>query len=526
MGKSRTQKSLINVIFGLGGQGIELILKIVGRTIFIYFLDKKYLGANSLFGEVLTVLSLAELGVGTALNYALYKPLREDNKPRIAALMDLYRKAYYYIGFGVAVLGALLIPFLGVIIKDPGPLKGQVIPIYLFYLFNTSITYFYSYKSSILVADQKNYIVQTVKEISNITRTVLQIGVLLLWQNFYLYLAVESVCIFANNYIISRVADRKYTYMRILRGQEKLDKKSIKDIFKNVKALSITKVSTIMVNSTDNIIITGICGLDITALYANYVMFTTIINTLLSQMFSNLYPSIGNLNAEGDKKHSRFVFNGMTLMCFWAFSVASIGLFVMLNDAIYVWIGESWLLPTAVVVIVAVNTFMRGFHNAIWLFKDSFGLFVYGQYMSFVTALLNIGLSFGFGYLFRSQFTSVSKSFGLEMGLFGVLLATAVSRLVTNIWYDPWMLFKHGFNLSVVPFYFEYLGYICIMVATGAATYFVAGLINVTGWISLFEKFAVTLILPNIIYLVVFFKTKRFNYITERLLSVFRKRAG
>lgn len=520
MEKSRTQKSMTNVLFSLGGQGVELILKFVGRTVFIWFLTEEYLGVNGLFGELLTVLSLAELGIGSAMNYALYKPLREDNKVRIAALMELYRKAYTVIGISISVVGALLIPFLRFIIKDPGDLEGQIIPIYIFYLFNTAITYFYSYKSALLVADQKNYIVQTVKEITNITRTVFQIIVLFVWKNFYIYLAVESICIFANNLIVALLVDKKYKYLKPLRKTEKLDKSSVWDIAKNVKALFITKISTILVNSTDNTIITFICSLKITGYYSNYVMFVNIINTLLSQMFSNLYPSIGNLNAEGDKEHSHFVFKGMSLMCFWAFSVASIGLFVMLNDVIRTWIGKEWLLPTAVVIIVSVNVYMRGFHNAVWLFKDSYGLFVYGQYMTFVTALLNIGLSFGFGYYFMNRFGDAA------MGLFGVLLATAVSRLITNIWYDPWMLFKHGFDRSVIPFYLEYLGYGAIMIATGAATYFAAGLITVTNYPSLFAKFIVTLILPNIIYLLLFFKTKRFGYIKERLLSLFKKKAG
>ena len=154
---------------------------------------------------------------------------------------------------------------------------------------------------------------------------------------------------------------------------------------------------------------------------------------------------------------------------------------------------------------------MRGFHNGIWLFKDSFGLFVYGQYMTLATALLNIGFSI---------------LLGLKWGIFGILLATAVSRLLTNIWYDPWMLFKHGFNRSVIPFYFESVGYFVLLIAVGLITYKVAGLVTVTGWISLFKKFLITLALPNVIYLLLFFKTKRFGYVLERLLSLFKKKGG
>ena len=149
----------------------------------------------------------------SAIGFELYKPLREGNQKRIAALMKLYKKAYIVIGIFIAAVGLVLVPFLKFIVKNPGPVKDDLIFIYLFYLFNCVITYFYSYKSTLLVCDQKNYIVQTVKEISNITRTVFQVLVLVVFRSFYLYLAVESICIFANNFFVSAVVDKKYKYI-------------------------------------------------------------------------------------------------------------------------------------------------------------------------------------------------------------------------------------------------------------------------------------------------------------------------
>ncbi len=506
--KSRTQKSFKNAAFGLGGQGIEIILKVIGRTIFIKYLAVEYLGVNGLFGEILTVLSLAELGIGSAIGYALYKPLREDNTKRIAALMKLYQKAYVVIGILVGVVGAVLIPFLHYIVKDPGPVENDLIKIYIFYLFNTTISYFYSYKSTLLTADQKNYMVLTVKEICNISRTVFQVVVLVLFRNFYLYLAVESFFIFTNNFVVSKIVDKKYEYLKTQKNDEKLDKKSIKEIFVNIKALSITKISTILVNSSDNTIMSAVCGIVETGLYSNYVMFTTLINTILSQFFSSLYPSIGNLNAEGDTKKSRDVFDGINLFGFWLYSFASIGVFVLVNDVITVWIGNKYTLSLAVVTVISLNVYMRGMHNNIWLFKDSYGLFKYGQYMSIATALINIGLSIWFGKLW---------------GVFGILLATAISRLFTNTWYDPLMLFKHGFKTSILRYYIEYIGYGIFAVCVALFTFKIAGLIQVNSVFSLVEKFLIVVLIPNIIYFFAFFKTKRFSYVKERVLSLIKK---
>ncbi len=506
--KTRTQNSFRNVAFSIGSQGVELILKFIGRTIFIKYLAVEYLGVNGLFGEILTVLSLAELGIGSAIGYELYKPLREGNTRRIAALMKLYQKAYIAIGIFVAAAGLALVPFLNVIVKNPGPVKDDLIFIYLFFLFNVVITYFYSYKSTLLVSDQKNYIVQTIKEITNISRTILQVIALVAFRSFYLYLAVESVCIFANNFIVSAVVDRKYKYVRQQKNEEKLDKNAIKNILTNIKALSITKVSTILVNSTDNMLMSMICGIAKTGLYSNYVMFTNIINTLLAQIFSSLYPSIGNLNAEGDKEKSKFVFNAINLLDFWLYSFASIGVFVLINDVITFWIGEKFLLSGLTVAIIALNIYVKGMNNVIWTFKDAYGLFRYGQYMTIFTAVLNIGFSIWFGKLW---------------GIAGILLATAVSRLITNVWYDPFRLFRHGFGASVIRYYVEYICYGVLMVATTAVTYFAVETVAVPGIGGLVVKFMIACIVPNLIYFLIFFKTKRFAYIKDRFYSIIKK---
>ncbi len=506
--KTRTQNSFINASFGLGSQAVELILKVIGRTVFIKYLAVEYLGVNGLFGEILTVLSLAELGIGSAIGYALYKPLRENNTKHIAALMELYRKAYTIIGIGVGAVGALLIPFLRFIVKDPGPVKNELIPIYCFYLFNTVITYFYSYKGTILNSDQKSYITVTVKEICNVARTVFQVLVLVLWHNFYLYLAVESFFIFANNFAVSKITDKKYKYLKTQKNEEKLDKKATKEIFVNIKALSITKVSNILVNSSDNTIMSAVCGIAQTGLYSNYVMFTTMINTVLSQFFSAFMPSIGNLNAEGDIKHSHDVFNGLNMFGFWLYSFASIGVFTLVNDAITVWIGEKYLLSNSVVIIIALNLYIFGMQKNVWVFKDSYGLFKYGQYMSIVTAALNIGLSIWLGKLW---------------GIFGVLVATAVSRLATGVWYDPSMLFKHGFKLPVYKYFAGFIMYAVIAVFTAALTYFAASFVTVTGVLTLIIKFIIVCIVPNFVYLILFFKTKSFKYVLGRALSLIKR---
>ena len=230
--KSRTQRSAQNVLVGLGGQAIEMVLKFVGRTIFIYCLSAEYLGVNGLFGEILTMLSLAELGIGGAIGFALYKPLAEDDKEKIASLMHLYGKAYKIIGFVVALVGLLMMPFLNVIITKQPSIKENLYVIYLVYLFNTASTYFFSYRSALLTAAQRNYIVLGINYAVTIMQSIIQITFLLITHNYMAYLMIQTVGVFVNNIVVSWWAKKDYPYI-VKRNVKPLNKAEKKILFIN-----------------------------------------------------------------------------------------------------------------------------------------------------------------------------------------------------------------------------------------------------------------------------------------------------
>ena len=498
--KSRSKYSALNIAAGVGGQIIEMILRVVNRTIFIQCLSTEYLGVNSLFTEIITMLSLAELGIGSAISFALYKPLKDNDKVKISALMQLYKKAYTYIGVAIGAVGLLLIPFLDKIVKDPGVLKGQVAFIYLFFLFNTVQSYFLTYKSTLLVADQKNFIVRGAKELFAIARTVIQIPVLIFTKNFYLYLAVESIMLFVNNFAVLVYVNKKYPYINQKEYRGSLDKSTKKSIWTNIRALFLVKVSTLLVNSTDNTIISIIGGIKEVGFYSNYALLLNTATVLINQVFGNISSSVGNLNAEGDLSKSYQVFKAIHMANYWLYSWLSIGFIIMANPVIELWIGRDYRLPYYVVIIIGLNAYFIGLQNAVWVFKDTFGLFKYGKYMSLVTAALNIGLSFGLGKLW---------------GLFGILAASAISRLLTGIWYDPYALYKHGFmRKDILKYYLEYLLYFVLALCTYFATYYLCGLIKIENFIvQTVIQFIIACIIPNAIYLAVFFRTKTFKYL-------------
>ena len=273
MESSRTSKSIRNTIVALCEQGVYNIMSFLCRTVFIYTLGKTYLGFSGLFSDILTLLSLAELGVGTAILYSMYKPAATGDHRRVAALLNLYKKVYNTIGILITIIGLCLTPFWGFLISDI-PDMPEIPIIYLLYLLNTTASYFFVYKKSILITDQKSYISSLIYISTTTAQNILQIVFLLLTHNFIVYLIIQVVCTMANNIAISIYVDRHYSYLKEYKN-EQLDKESKVAIYNNVKAMFVSKLSSAVVTSTDNLLISKFVSTIVLGLYSNYTLFTT-----------------------------------------------------------------------------------------------------------------------------------------------------------------------------------------------------------------------------------------------------------
>lgn len=501
---SRTANSIKNILSGFLGQFITIILGFINRTVFINCLATEYLGVNGLFTNILSMLSLAELGIGTAIIYALYKPLADKDEKQISKLMNFYSKAYISIGIVIFILGIALMPFLHLIVRNEPNIVESIYVIYFIFLFNTAISYFFSYKSSLIIADQKNYIVSLIGYGVNIFQTIFQIVVLYTTKNFLLYLIVQSICVIINNILISVIADKKYPFIKENK-KLKLGKNEVKELISNVKALVLVKISGILVNNTDNIIISYFSGLKTVGLSSNYTLLINIINTVLNQVFSGITASVGNLNAKEDDNVKKDFFDLLNFCNFWLYGFSSICIVLLINDVIRLWIGDKFILPIEIPVILAVNFYMVGMQSAVWTYKNTMGIFKQGRYILFFTAGINLVLSI---YL------------GNKMGLFGILLATAIARLVTNTWLDPYIVYKYGLNSNPLEYLFKYIKYIAILVFTGGITWFLINLININMYINFIIGLGICLIVPNSIFLLLFFRSKEFKYLFSKLVQI------
>lgn len=509
--RSRTEYSLINIVVNLGGYGLNTIIGFICRIVFVRTLAADYLGVSGLFTNILSMLSLAELGIGSAIGYALYKPLAENDEEKIASLMQFYGKAYKLIGMFVAVIGLLMTPFLNVIIKNPPDIKENLYFIYLLYLFNVVFSYFFSYKSTLLSAAQRNYIVVGYNYVITISQSIFQMIYLIITHEYIGYLIIQMIGGVLYNVWISCKANKDYPYIKN-KNVLSLSKNETKALLWNVKALTVNKLSGVLVNNTDNIAITYFNGLKSVGVASNYVLFSTTLDALITRTFNALTGSVGNLNASKDAEGRYAFFKVLNLANFWLYGWAAIGMAFVSGDLVRLFYGESYVLPLKIPLILAINFYTIGMLHASYTYKSTLGLFKYGQYILFFTGIINLILD---------------VVLGRAWGVFGIYVATLLARLCTNLWYEPYAVYRYGLGKNPLLYLVRYCIFTVILLFVGGVCYLLCSMCNFTVGLNILMKCMICTVVPNGLFVVCFFKTAEFKYLCERartvVIKIFRK---
>ena len=498
--RSRTEYSLINIMVGLGGYFFNTIFGFICRMVFVKCLPAEYLGINGLFTNILSMLSLAELGIGTAIVYALYKPLAENDEEKIASLMQFYGKAYRVIGCAVGIVGLALLPFLNSLIGETPGIKENIYLIYGVYLFNTCLTYFFSYRASLLTA-AISYLITTIQ-------SVVQMCALLITHEYFLYLGIQTLGTFIFNIVISRKTIKDYPYIE-RKDIKPLAKEEKLSLFKNIKALTVSKISELLVNSTDNIIITYFSGLITVGAASNYTLFSGTISTLTNQIFNSIVASVGNLNALEDKEGRIRFFKILQLANFIIFGWATIGICFVSSDLVELCFGKSYVLSASIPAVLALNFYIVTMNSAVMTYRSTLGIFKYGQYILIFTAAINLSLSI---------------LFGKWWGLFGIYLATAVARMLTNTWYMPYAVFKYGLNRKMREYCALYMKYLIVIVIDGMICYFICSILKFNIVFNVIFKIIVCSVVPNMTVILFWGRTEEFQYIVEKGKKVIKKK--
>ena len=440
MENSRLKNSALNFASGFLGRVLTILLNFAVRTIFIYCLNEAYLSVNGLYSNILTVLSLAELGFGSAMVYRMYAPVAVKDYQKTAALLQFYKKIYIIIGVVIFLLGLCVIPFMDYIIKDKPDISGLTL-YYILFLVNTSISYWFSsYKASVLYADQKEYIKTNVQNTMAILQSGLQIVLLLLFRKYLLYLLIQLAGNIFLNLYVAHLVDKRYPEIQTYQG-DSLSAEERVQIRKDTEALVLSRFGHVALNGTDNIIISAVVGVLWVGRLSNYTLICDSVTSVLCQITAAITGSLGNFFATEDKHAGYALFKKVEFLNFWLYGFSFIALVTLLDPFIQIWAGERFVLGLPISIAIAINFFVAGYMNTLWVFRSTIGLFKQGTFRPILVAILNIILSIFLGKLW---------------GVFGVLFATFLSRAAISLWYDPLILHRYGFEVSCKPFFARY----------------------------------------------------------------------
>ncbi len=462
-------------------------------------LDETLLGVNTLYTDILSVLSLADLGIGSALNYSLYKPVAEQNQEKVKSYMRLYKRAYLAIAGVIAIVGIVLIPFLPFLIQDSKGITGRELMLYyLIFLFNTVSTYFVAYKYSLANAQQRNYIQTNIATITKMITVSAQIAVLLVTKNFLLFLLTQSVVELLQKIFVSIYFNRLYPYLKE-RDVKKLEKRETDVVVTKTKALMLHKIGDVARMSTDSIIITYFMDVGWVGIVGNYTMIITYAVNFIGVIFNSVISGFGNLVATESKEKQYAMFCVYRFAACWLYGFAAVGFWLLLTPLITgIWLNEKWGLGQTVLTLMLVDFYFKGGRTVLVNFKIAAGVFEQDKYLALFQGVVNLVLSIvGIQYI----------------GLAGVYVGTVVSGVLANL-IQPVIVYRDCFDKKAWTYFTDSAKYI------GVIAGIVLLLVPIKGFIMQqvnLMTFIVTAGVITIVYQMIFFvcfrKTQEFAYL-------------
>ena len=489
-----------NMKYALFGECLLAVLKFLSRRVFVLLLGREYLGLNGLFTDVLSMLSLAELGFSVSITYSLYRPVAQGDIETIKSLVRLYRRVYQTVGVVVLALGLSLTPFLRFCFKEL-PAIPNIPLIYVLNLINASISYFFTYRSTLLFVHQKKYIETSIRAAVSLAATGAQIAVLLWTKNylFYLYIALAATVI--QNAAISVKAGRLFPYLRE-KNVRPLPAGTLEEISRNVRAMLLHRIGAVAVFNTDNLLISKFVGVGTAGLYSNYMMIRGFLNLLVNALFDAIAPALGHLTATAAEAYKRTAFRRLNFFSAWLFGWMSICLFCLYDPFIDIWLGKGCLLPRPAVLLIVLNFYFSSMRIPVNNTKSVLGLFWDDRYKSLVEAALNLAVS-----------VILVRRWGVE----GIMAGTLISTLAVPFWCEPLVLCRRGLHISAQNYFRDYLLHLTVTVLAGGMTWLLCGAMG-EGAAGFLLKCLTCAAVPNLVYLAVYHRTEEFAFYHAEIL--------
>lgn len=433
------KRSLLNVGISIVSHVILLIAAFFIRRLLIHYIGNDVNGLNSLYSNIIGFMAVAELGVGSAINYSMYKPIVEGDKKKVGALYRFYQKAYRIIGGVILTGGFLVMPFLPHFISDYESLNVNVYLNFGLVLASVVLSYLYGAKTSLINAYKDNYLTTGIATVCHLIQYGLKAYVLITFRSFPLFLAcniVGTLLIWGGTEVIARKRHRD-----ILEIHANVDRETRKDISRNIRALMIHKVGGVLVNTVDSVIISAFIGVAVLGRYSNYALLVSMVTGIISLFFTPLVSVIGHLCAGGNKSEIKLYFERFYFLNYALSVIFFLGYYAMCDQIIRLCFGAGLEISRIVAFIITLNSFVQFMRKATLLFRNATGTYYYDRWKPPVEGVINLSLSLLFVRIFPD---------GLKV--VGVIVATIITNLLICYVVEPYVLFKHIFKEPVKPF--------------------------------------------------------------------------
>ncbi len=502
------RKSLINVITAVFFKIILLVLTLFTRRFLIQYVGNDANGIFSLYTSIIGFLAIADLGIGTAIIFSMYKPIVDGDKYKVSALYVLFIRVYRIIGILILIAGLCILPALPYLAKDYSA-DFNLYYTFLLMLASIVITYFFSAKSSLINAYKNNYITTTFHSIALIIEGILQLVLLYIFKSFELYLICKiiSVCI---EWLLTSIYFRKH-HKQALDMSAKLDDATKTEVIQKTKAMFMHKIGNLLVNTSDSIIISAFISVVILGKYSNYTTIVTAMNGVIALAFTPLTSIIGHLCVGDNNQLKLKYFNFFYGINFILGIIFYLGYYAVIDDVVTICFGNGLELTKDISIVITINYFIQFMRQSVLTFRDATGTFYNDRYKPTVEGIFNIILSISLVYV---------------CGVTGVIIATIITNLLICHTVEPYVLFKDGLEISPKKYYFENYSFIILFGIALLAVHFAH--INIENeWLSLLINGCIAVvisIIPSLIMLVYNrdFRNELFSIINSIKHKIFR----
>lgn len=461
------KKGKINVSVSLAFKVITMAMALVVKAALVDACGNEVNGLNALYLSIIGFLSVAELGIGSAITFCMYKPIVEGKTETVAALYQLFRKLYLLIGTIIFVCGLAVMPLLPLLARDYSEINQNIYVTFLLMLVSVTITYVYSSKTSLINAYKNNYITTSISQGGIVLQYVLQIVVLHITQSFVGYLICRILAVVIQWGITEIVARKKHA--DVLYTKAILDAENRRIVKKNIKALFMHKIGYVLVNTVDSVVISAFVGIVSLGEYSNYTIILSSMTGILTQIFGSLTSVIGHLCVEEDKETSRRYCESFHLLNFMIGTVFFLGYYAVIDSFIALLFGVDLIVAKSVSFVITLNGFVQFMRRSTLTFKDATGIFYQDRWKPLFEGIMNIILSIVFVRF---------------IGVTGVIIATIITNLLICHVVEPYILYKHAFSSSPKSFFLTNYGMILLFaVALVALNYCLQTVAN--KWIEL-----------------------------------------